>query len=75
MDWSGHFECVGEACYQGGRVRRNVVVRVRDVSWEMEKKKEVRNARIRILLLKLFPASPEVWRSFVVWCSVCICFL
>ena len=37
-----------------------MVVRVRDVSWKKDKK--MRNARIRILLLKLCPADPEVWR-------------
>ena len=47
VDWSGQFECVGEAGYQGGRVRRNVIVRVRRVVGHGEKK-EVRNARIRI---------------------------
>ena len=55
-------------------MRRNVIVRVRRVVGHGEKK-DWRNARIRILLLKLFPASPEVWRAFVVGCSVCICFL
>ena len=38
MDWSGQFECVGEAGYQGGRVRRNVIVRARRVVGHGEKK-------------------------------------
>ena len=37
-DWSGQFECVGEAGYQGGRVGRKVVVRVRRVVGHGDKK-------------------------------------
>ena len=38
-----------------------MVVRVRDVAWK-GRKKGGENARIRVLLLKLCPADPEVWR-------------
>ncbi len=52
-----------------------MVVGVRDMSWKRRKK--VRNARIRIFLLKLCPADPEVGRAevFVVGFGACICVL
>ena len=52
-------------------------MRVKGVSWERGEKEEVRNARIRILSLKLCPADPEVWtvEEFVVGFDACICVL